>query len=366
MDNMVPRSNINRTCMHDQCAKRASFGIPGDSKATFCKQHKTTAMKSFDNRVCMGSGCNKRPNYCMPHERLATHCYDHKTTDMISRDKRICRKDGCLHRARFALPGEKPEVCLIHMSKDMVNVTRQVCQYPGCQKYPCYGYPSKDLQACKKTTHCVHHHCAGMVNVKQKTCTAPLCTAYAHNAKQTKGLCSRCFAYMYPEARQSRRMKTRESATFQYLLERFPDAKLSRDQIITGGCSKYRPDILCDMITHVVIIEIDEHQHESYEPQCENKRLVSLWQDLAHRPIVVIRFNPDSYKAPDDVKKGSCFRYNVATGMPFVPTKMQPEWNKRLATLGDAVSSGIMKVPDKSISVTHLYYDGYTEGLPIN
>ncbi len=358
----VPRSNVNRTCMHEKCAKRASFGIPGDSKASFCKQHKAVAMKSFDTRSCAEAGCKKRPNFSMPHERLATHCYDHKTTNMISRDKRICKKDGCPHRARFAMPGEKPWFCLIHMTQDMVNVTQQVCQYPGCHKYPCYGYPSKDLH-CKKTTHCVHHHCVGMVNVKRKTCTAPLCTAYAYSPRQSKGLCSRCFAYTYPEARQSRRTKTKESLTFQYLQERFPSAKMSRDQIITGGCSKYRPDILCDMVTHVVIIEIDENQHESYEPQCENKRLVSLWQDLAHRPIVVIRFNPDSYKVSEDTKKGSCFRYNAATGMPFVPAKMQSEWESRLDTLGNAVSSGIAKIPDKSISVTHLFYDGY---LPIN
>lgn len=348
----VPKSNVNRTCAHDDCTKRASFG---HEKPSSCKKHKSPDMVSFDPRSCRAPGCSKRPNYSLSHDRLATHCHAHKTADMVTRDRRICQNEGCTHRARFALQGNKPKYCLTHMEHNMVNVTRQVCVHPGCNKYPCYGYNDSK----KQMTHCVHHHTTGMINVKQKTCTAPMCTAYAHSPRETKGLCLRCFAYMYPDARRSKRMKTRESATYEYLCSRFTQITFLRDQIITGGCSKYRPDILCDMLTHVVIIEIDEHQHEAYDQQCENKRLASLWQDLAHRPIVVLRFNPDAYTTSENTKEPSCFRYNAATGMPYVPAKRQPEWTMRLETLGNRLDYSLKNIPTKSISVEHLYYDGF-------
>ena len=34
--------------------------------------------------------------------------------------------------------------------------------------------------------------------------------------------------------------------------------------------------------------------HSSYECSCENKRIMILSQDVGHRPITFIRFNPDT------------------------------------------------------------------------
>ena len=56
-------------------------------------------------------------------------------------------------------------------------------------------------------------------------------------------------------------------------------------------------DLIFSLI-HSVIIEIDEHQHKngnSYTPECDKRRLNNLFTYLADRPIVFIRFNPDSY-----------------------------------------------------------------------
>lgn len=45
-------------------------------------------------------------------------------------------------------------------------------------------------------------------------------------------------------------------------------------------CSKRRPDILIDLETHLIIIEVDENQHKGYS--CENKRIMEISQDLGH------------------------------------------------------------------------------------
>lgn len=358
----IPKSNINRTCGYEGCTKRASFGMHLGGKPSRCNEHKTHQMVSHDPRCCSHPGCKKRPNYSVPMgRRIPTHCVEHKSDEMVSSDKRICQDPaGCRRRARFADPShQKPSFCLVHRQSGMVNVTRQVCQQSGCIKYPCYGYPSDNKNE-KKITHCVQHHLPGMVNVKQKMCTVPMCTAYSHNPRETKGMCTRCFAYSFPEARQSKRLKTKETLTYEYLSSTFQDMTFLKDQIVAGGCSKYRPDILCDMLTHTVIVEIDEHQHESYDAVCENKRVATLWQDLAHRPLVLIRFNPDSYQNGNTgLRTTSCFRYNRANGMPYVPANKTLEWSQRLEKLASAVCHAKMTVPHKSITVHHLFYDGY-------
>jgi hypothetical protein len=44
-----------------------------------------------------------------------------------------------------------------------------------------------------------------------------------------------------------------------------------------------------------LIIEVDENKHDNYDCSCENKRIMLISQDLGHRPVVLLRFNPDGY-----------------------------------------------------------------------
>lgn len=67
------------------------------------------------------------------------------------------------------------------------------------------------------------------------------------------------------------------------------------DKTVMDGCSKCRPDLLLDLGYQVIIIEIDENQHRSYDCSCETKRIMELSRERGHRPIVFIRFNPDEY-----------------------------------------------------------------------
>ena len=67
-------------------------------------------------------------------------------------------------------------------------------------------------------------------------------------------------------------------------------------------CSKRRPDLFLDLGYQILIIEIDENQHLDYDCSCENKRIMELSQDVGHKPIVFIRFNPDEY-CNDEVRQ---------------------------------------------------------------
>jgi hypothetical protein len=64
-----------------------------------------------------------------------------------------------------------------------------------------------------------------------------------------------------------------------------------------------------DLGYQIIVIEIDENQHADYDCSCENKRLMELSQDLGHRPVIFIRFNPDEYMNKESGKVTSCWGY---------------------------------------------------------
>lgn len=71
--------------------------------------------------------------------------------------------------------------------------------------------------------------------------------------------------------------------------------------------SKYRPDFLVPRSNDLFLIEVDEHQHKSYDQSVEGKRTLDLqaWaNNFCHKfadaklppvKVVIIRFNPNSY-----------------------------------------------------------------------
>jgi hypothetical protein len=88
---------------------------------------------------------------------------------------------------------------------------------------------------------------------------------------------------------------------FEAIQTSIPEEKMTHDKVIDGGCSKHRPDIFIDKLTHVVIVEIDENKHSGYDFACEIRRINELYTSVAFRPIVLIRVNPDKFEGE------SCF-----------------------------------------------------------
>ncbi len=81
-----------------------------------------------------------------------------------------------------------------------------------------------------------------------------------------------------------------------------------KDEIIESSCTNKRPDIVYHCGSHVVICEVDEHQHKSYvscgttikeKKDAENRRMFEIFQQFQHpdqvTPVVFIRYNPDSF-----------------------------------------------------------------------
>jgi hypothetical protein len=145
-----------------------------------------------------------------------------------------------------------------------------------------------------------------------------------------------CFIHLFPEQKVSRNYKTKEGEIINRIKEVFNNLTWISDKKIEDGCSKRRPDLLLDLGSHIIIIEIDENKHTDYDCSCENKRLMELSQDVRHRPIVFIRFNPDSYIDIHGNHISSCWKINSGGLMSLVKKKLS-EWEERISALNSQI-----------------------------
>ena len=64
---------------------------------------------------------------------------------------------------------------------------------------------------------------------------------------------------------------------------------------------------------------------------------MELSQDLQHRPIVFIRFNPDDYTNQDGEKVKPCWKHNKWGVLQVIN---QTEWEERINTLNNKYNIG--------------------------
>jgi len=158
---------------------------------------------------------------------------------------------------------------------------------------------------------------------------------------------------LFPDIKVSRNYKTKEKDVVDRIIQWKPEFTWIQDKVVQDGCSKRRPDLLLDMGSHVIIIEIDENKHKGYS--CENKRTMQLSQDLNYRPIVFIRFNPDSYVTTEGIKVSSCWKTNKL-GIFQVPNSKKKEWDDRIETLKCQIEYWTTATIEKTIEIVELFY----------
>ena len=195
-------------------------------------------------------------------------------------------------------------------------------------------------------------------DVKHKLCVTPHCTTTVSN-KAYKGHCYRCFINTFPDNQIVRNHKTKERAVADFIRTSYPDYTIAFDKRVADGCSRRRPDILVDMAEYVVVVEIDENQHDSYDCSCENKRMMEIFQDAGSRPLVIVRFNPDQYYNKHKKSVASCWGYTTEMGLSTVKANKATEWATRLTTLKTTLDMVFLQGTSKEIDVYHLYYDGF-------
>jgi hypothetical protein len=189
-------------------------------------------------------------------------------------------------------------------------------------------------------------------------CKSTFCETYKNKNKKYKGYCTRCYIHLFPDEPISSNYKTKEYAVLEFIRNTYPERNWVNDKPIDGGCSKKRPDIFLCLLTHSIIIEIDENQHRDYD-NCEIKRINLLFEDSGDRHIVFIRFNPDNYLNKDNINITSCWGFDN-NGLSSVKKSKKTEWEYRLDTLKNIVGRYLnIDEIDLSEPITneYLFYD---------
>lgn len=201
------------------------------------------------------------------------------------------------------------------------------------------------------------HSLEGMINITSKTCNSSWCKLIVLTDKYD-GYCLHCFTHLFPDKPVTRNYKTKERCVVEYIISHFPDFSWVADKTITGGCSRRRPDLMLDLGYQVVIVEVDEDCHANYDCSCENKRIMELSQDVDHKPIVFIRFNPDEYTDANGEDIASCWGVD-GFGLCVVKKQKKKEWESRLERLREQVEywTNPENATEKTVEIVELFYD---------
>jgi len=381
---------VRSTCPHvdhgatEPCGKFLCYGLEGQS-ATHCAQHgsKIKDMVDVVSSRCLsgrinittGKTCVVRPCYGFKGGS-ATHCATcgGLETGMenvyhprcLSGRIDITTNKPCIKQPYYGRVGESPTHCTTcgKLEKDMEDVVHRKCvsgcidiaTNKPCVKRVCYGFKGGSA------THCAPcgHKIKDMVNVISPRCL--ICdTIYSGSTKKKfKGYCFPCFREKHPNELPVYNHNTKENAVGDFLKKVLLSQKvisiIYNKRIYCGNCY-YQPDILIRCVGFIIIVEIDERQHRSYDPDEEKKRMQDIAASLGCDSVVFIRFNPDSY-SKDGTYFPSCWKED---GNGILKVDNELAWNERLITLQKLIQQYL----DNKVlgcKYEYLYYDKSIEG----
>ena len=364
--------NGGKRCTFPECTKSAVEGA-----TCFCRAHGGGKRCTFSEctkgaeratAFCVAHGGGKRCIFleCTKSARGATdfcnahgggkRCIFPKCTKCARLPTYFCNAHGGGNRCTFlncmTITAGATDFCILHGGGKR-------CTFSKCTK-GAIGFTN----FCK--SHGGGKRCTFLECTKSSQGATAFCSAHgggkrcpncidwidSHGAnKKFNGFCARCYCRLFPnDPRVRRNNKTKEGAVLCHVKQCFPELTIVNDRRINGGCSAKRPDIFIDLLTHVIIIEVDENAHITYDQSCENKRMMELSEDVAHRPLVFIRLNPDQNNDGP-----SCWGVD-GNGLAVVKKKQAAEWQKRLAALTAAISFWKNTIPEKTVELIKLFY----------
>ena len=254
------------------------------------------------------------------------------------------------------------------------NLEKRYCKECGGASFCCHNKRKTHCKDCGGVSLCIHNKCKSICTIchngtgfcihhKLKTlcklcngsrlCKSTWCETKA--ASKYKGFCLICFINLFPHEPNTRNYKTKETDVVDRIKQTFTNFTWVSDKKVKDGCSRRRPDLLLDMGTHIIIVEVDENKHTDYDCSCENKRLMELSQDLQHRPIIFIRFNPDDYTNQEGTLVKSCWKLSKLGVMQIMKSK-EKEWEERINTLKQQIQYWIDTQTEKTIEIIQLFY----------
>ncbi len=356
LENMI---NVKKkTCIEEMCEKSSIFALKGH-KAIYCFDHKTENMIDVKNKKCIV--CGKQSIFGLKN-RKAEFCKDHKEENMIDvKNKTCCRE--CGSRPTFGLKNGKAEYCLNHKKENMINVVSKLCH---CGTHSSYGTNITGRVHCKKhanvkiewkLTYCKcrsiairsedgnypYEYCDNCAPINYKSQLAGTCI----NCNLTNMILdvdNKCL--LSCTIKHKDRMKYSENELFNFLTTK--KLKFIYNQKVENSCSNRIPDFIIDITYGILIIENDENQHKARTCECEQTRMIGIYNDYGSKPVHFIRFNPDKYL--NNTNKSLSVRHN------FLYKQIKYIENNSLEFF----------TRNNTLSVSYLYYDNFNDVFEVN
>jgi hypothetical protein len=255
------------------------FNEEGATTGRFCSEHKEPGMVDVKNKRCEFTDCRKQPVFNVEGALVGRFCSEHKEPGMVGVTCKRCEFPDCKTTAGFGLPGTKATHCAQHIQKGQISNPKRRCTFEKCKEIATHGYTS--------ARYCESHSPKDTFDLVQRRCNG--CELVEVLDKE--GFCWTCRPELAQRVRLAKQKEVRNYLAFKNLKYD------SYDRIIDGGaCGKERPDFVFDFESKIVIVEVDEFQHQERACECEQTRMINICSSYGGAPVVFIRWNPDPFK----------------------------------------------------------------------
>ena len=169
---------------------------------------------------------------------------------------------------------------------------KPICQDDECSQPALFM--SKGKRQDELPTHCELHESDDYISFVMKQCSKCNLEYFI-----TSDICNVCHGFEV----KKKYLKHKELELKSFLEGK--NIEFIHDKVYERECTKRRPDFIIQDKFKVIIIEVDENQHKSYNQDCEIPRMANIFQSYDGRKVVFIRYNPDNYRVD-----GKLIRYN--------------------------------------------------------
>jgi hypothetical protein len=359
---------ISKRCCHPNCTTLPSYGKVGGSQkdAEFCKEHCPDGYVDVISKRCRHPNCTTRPSYGKigSSKKDAEFCKEHCPDGYVDVRSKRCRHPNCTTGPSYGKIGSSQkdaEFCKEHCPDGYVDVTHKRCSHPNCATRPSYNFLGFNPEYCSK------HIKKGMVvNPLKKCCECGKKASYwdkdgfycdTHETKMSINLENLCYicnqvfvskqgdecvgCQEYNKHNKTSKRKEKEGKIYKIIDEGGFSVE-SYDRQVKGGCSLLRPDFIITTKWGVIVLEVDEFQHnrKTYNCECEITRMKKIYFDIGVENLLYIRYNPDDYRP--------------SYGKVFTESKRQEYVIRKLKKY-------IEEKPKYCCTVMYIFYDGFTE-----
>jgi hypothetical protein len=275
-------------------------------------------------KYCEEKGCEILANFNLPGKKKGKFCSFHKLHNMIDIFSKKFYDDECNKRVWFGTPGQSATSCAEHRTVGMIKYPKSRCVHPYCNNMSIYGYTLP--------LHCETHQKKDEYNLVERICE----NCQLLDILDKENNCSSCGDFKFGRVHLA---KQKEVKSF---LDTEKIKYESYDRAIDTSCGLERPDFLIDCDTHKVVLEVDENQHNSYNPDCEKARMINISQTIG-MPVIFIRYNPDKFKRVIKYDKKITKKYKK---------ELLLKWIKHSFTLAPTTRNEFLRV-------VYLFFDNF-------